>query len=81
MDPKIRGLGEIVTLCLAREMARVEGRDQAQAIKQCARKVRERVAYYPDLKELAHGLVIAKASLALGTLNKVERNLRSVGVL
>ncbi|AFT79075.1 hypothetical protein AMBLS11_12510 [Alteromonas macleodii str. 'Black Sea 11'] len=81
MDPRIRGLGEIVTLCLAREMARVEGRDQAQAVKRCARKVRERVGYYPELKELAHGLVIAKASVCLHSLKKVERNLRAVGVL
>lgn len=81
MKPQIKALPELTNLFLARHLALVYGISEPAAIKRCARKIRDRVDYYPELVVLARRLIDAPDHHAVATVENIEANLRKGGII
>lgn len=79
MDMRLRGMNELTTLFLAREMAVADGRSPGEAVCACAARIRDRVLYYPELERLLTDLARAEPMAALRSVVRLEQRLRALG--
>lgn len=79
MDIRLRGMNELTTLFLAREVAVADGRSPGEAVRACAARIRDRVFYYPELERLCADLARAEPMAALKSSIRLEARLRALG--